>query len=196
MRFNFSLLALLSSKIQIKIVKFLLTHEAAMSEREIASILKVSHMTINRTLQKLAKVNFVNFATIGRAHLWKINRKSYAFKVLSTLIYEMPSTKDPLKDLKRVILKNLPRTLIKKAVLFGSVAKGEEKPNSDIDIFILVETSKDKKEIENSIEKLSSICLTRYGNRLAPYILAQKEMHQKRHLKIVSEITNGIQLFP
>lgn len=196
MQFNISLLDFLSSKIQIKIVKFLLTHEASMSEREIASILKVSHMTINRTMQRLADVNFVNFITIGKAHLWKVNRKSYAFKVLSALIDDMPSIKDPFNDLKKVILKNLTRSLIKKAVLFGSVAKGGEKSNSDIDVFILVETAQDKKEIENSIEKLSSICLDRYGNRLAPYILTQKEMQQKMHLKIIAEITCGIQLFP
>ncbi|MBU1127581.1 MAG: nucleotidyltransferase domain-containing protein [Candidatus Omnitrophica bacterium] len=196
MQFNVSLLDFLSSKIQIKIVKFLLTHEASMSEREIASILKVSHMTINRTMQRLADVNFVNFITIGKAHLWKVNRKSYAFKVLSALIDDMSGIKDPFNDLKKVILKNLPRSLIKKAVLFGSIAKGKEKSNSDIDVFILVETPTDKKEIEASIERLSSICLVRYGNRLAPYILTQKEMHQKKHLKIISEITGGVQLFP
>jgi len=196
MQFNISLLDFLSSKIQIKIVKFLLSHEAAMSEREIASILKISHMSINRTMQRLVDINFVNFVTIGKAHLWKVNRKSYAFKVLSTLINDMPRTKDPLKDLKKVILKNLPRSLIKKVVLFGSVAKGKEKPNSDIDVFILVETPQNKKEIENSIEKLSSMCLDRYGNRLSPYILTQEEIRQKKHLKIISEITSGIQLFP
>jgi predicted nucleotidyltransferase len=134
--------------------------------------------------------------TIGKAHLWKVNRKSYTFKVLSALIADMPEIKDPLKDLKKIILKNLPRPLIKKIVLFGSVANGKENPNSDIDIFILVETAQNKIEIEHAIEKLSSICLSRYGNRLAPYMLTQKELHKKRNLKIISEATNGIQLFP
>jgi Mn-dependent DtxR family transcriptional regulator len=40
-----------------------------MSEREIASILKVSHMSINRTMKELAELNFVNFITIGKDHL-------------------------------------------------------------------------------------------------------------------------------
>src|SRR3989338_10474510 len=141
MRFNTSLLDVLNSATKLKISKFLLTHEASMSEREIASILKVSHMSINRTTRELSEVNFVNFVTIGKAHLWKVNRKSYAFKVLSEFIKGFSRIKGPLDDLKDMILTNMPKTLIKKVVLFGSVAKGEEKTGSDIDIFFLVKDS-------------------------------------------------------
>lgn len=66
MKFKVSLLDVLSSKTKVKIIKFLLKHEASMSEREIASILKVSHMSINRTMRELADVNFVNFVNIGK----------------------------------------------------------------------------------------------------------------------------------
>ena len=138
MKFHTSPLDILNSKTKVKIVKFLLTHDASMSEREIASIVKVSHMSVNRTLGELSEMNFVNFVTIGKAHLWKVNRKSYAFKTLSKLIKGISHIKDPLKELKATILKTLPKKLIKKVVLFGSVAKGLEKTNSDIDIFILI----------------------------------------------------------
>src|SRR4030042_977582 len=109
MKFNASLIDILNSKIKIKIVKFLLTHEASMSEREIASILKVSHMSINRTMQELSEVNFVNFVTIGKAHLWKVNRKSYAFKMLTEFINGVSRIKEPLDDLKNMILKSTPK---------------------------------------------------------------------------------------
>ncbi len=167
-----------------------------MSEREIASVLKVSHMSVNRTMRKLADINLVNFVTIGNAHLWSVNRKSYAFKVLSKLIKGVSGIEEPLKELKKTILKNLPEALITKMVLFGSVAKGEEKANSDIDLFILVKDIQGKKEIELSIDRLSNICLEQYGNRLAPYILTEHEMRQKKDLRIVSEVNQGIQLFP
>ncbi len=95
MKFHISLLDVLNSKTRVKIIKFLLTHEASMSEREIASILKVSHMSINRTMRELADVNFVDFVTVGKAHLWKVNRKSYAFKVLFILIEGVSDIKSP-----------------------------------------------------------------------------------------------------
>ena len=196
MKFHVSLLDVLTSKTKIKIIKFLLNHEASMSEREIASVLDVSHMSVNRTMRELGELNFVNFVTIGKAHLWRVNRKSYAFRVLSKLIKGVSDIKEPLEDLKLIMLNNLPKALIKKVVLFGSITKASERSNSDIDVFVLVKDKESKKKIESQIEKLSNICLEAYGNRLAPYILTEQEMEQKKDLKIVSEINKGIQIFP
>lgn len=196
MKFNVSLLDVLNSKTKVKIIKFLLTHEASMSEREIASILKVSHMSVNRTMRKLSEFNFVNFVTVGNAHLWRVNRKSYAFKALSSLIKSISSIKEPIEDLKSMLLRNLPKALIKRVVLFGSVAGGSEKANSDIDVFILVKDKQSKKKLEPKIEKLSNLCLEVYGNRLAPYILTEQELKQKKDLKVISEINKGIEIFP
>jgi len=195
-RFNVSLLDVLNSKAKVKIIKFLLTHEASMSEREIASVLKISHMSVNRTMRELAEFNFVNFITVGKAHLWRVNRKSYAFKALSSLIKGISGIKNPIEDLKGMLLRNLPKTLIKRAVLFGSVAKGSEKVNSDIDVFILVKDKQSKKKLEPQIEKLSNLCFEVYGNRLSPYILTEREMKQKKDLKVISEIDKGIEIFP
>ena len=192
MRFHeTTLLKILSSETKLKIVKFLLTHNATMSEREIASVLKVSHMSINRTMRELATLNFGSFVTVGGSHLWKVNHKSYAFKALSFLTENASGIKDPLNDLKTVIKETIPKALAQKVVLFGSVSKGLEKSDSDIDIFILVMDAGDKKKIEPSIEKLSHICFETYGNRLAPYILTEQEMAQKKDLAILSEINNG-----
>jgi len=196
MEFHISLLNVLNSRVRIKIIEFLLTHEASMSEREIASVLKVSHMSINRTMRELADLNFVNFITVGKAHLWKVNQKSHAYKALSELIKGVLDIKEPIEGLKKTLLKELPEKLVKRVVLFGSVAKGTEKANSDIDIFILVKNRQSKEKIESSIEKLSDVCFDTYGNRLAPYILTVREIKQKKNLRIISEIDNGIQIFP
>ena len=196
MKFHISLLDVLNSKTKVKIIKFLLTHEASMSEREIASILKVSHMSVNRTMRDLAELNFVNFVTIGKAHLWRVNRKSYAFRVLSELIKGVSGIKKPLEDLKKIVLRNLSETLIKRVVLFGSIAEGSERINSDIDVLVLVKDKQSKEKLEPQIEKLSNICFEAYGNRLAPYILTEQEMKQKKNLRIISEVDKGIQIFP
>ena len=196
MKFNFSFAEIMISKAKLKIVTFLLNHEAAMSEREIASVLNVSHMSINRFMKEMADVNFVNYVTIGKAHLWKVNRKSYAFEALSRLIGDISKARKPLEDLKKTILENLPNSLIKKVILFGSVAKGLESENSDIDIFILVKNLEMKKEVESFVERLSIKCLDLYGNRLSPYILTDHEIKQKRNLNIIQEINQGIEIFP
>lgn len=196
MKFNVSLSDIINSKTKVKIIKFLLVHEADMSEREIASVLKISHMSVNRTLRKLSAINFANFITIGKSHLWRMNRKSYAFKYFSEFINNISGDETPLEDLEKSILKNLPKTFIKKVVLFGSVAQGAEKINSDIDIFILVKNMRDKRKLEPFIEKLSNLCFEIYGNRLSPYILTENRLEQKKNTPLISEINKGIQIFP
>ncbi len=196
MKFHISLLDILNSKTKVKIIKFLLAHEASMSEREIASILKVSHMSVNRAMRELSEFNLVNFVTVGKAHLWRVNRKSYAFRGLSELIKGVSGIKEPVEDFKDNLLRNLPNTLIKRVVLFGSVAKGSERANSDIDVFVLVKDKQSKEKLEPKIENLSNACFDVYGNRLAPYILTEQEMKQKKNLKIISEINRGMEIFP
>ena len=34
-----------------------------------------------------------------------------------------------------------------------------------------------------------------YGNRLAPYILTDQELKQKKNLKVISEIKKGIEIY-
>ena len=196
MKFHISLLDVLNSKIKVKIIKFLLTHEASMSEREIASVLKVSHMSINRTMRELADLNFVDFVAVGKAHLWKVNRKSYSFKILSILIEGVSDIKKPIENLKNMLMNKIPKALARRVVLYGSIAKAMEKVDSDIDVFILVKNNQDKEKIEAAIEKISNLCLEVYGNRLAPYILTEQELKQREGLKIISEIDKGIQIFP
>ena len=196
MQFHETFSNLLKPEAKLKIIGFLLNHEAFMSEREIASILKISHMSVNRTMRELAEMNFIHYTVVGKAHLWKVNRKSFAYKVLERFMDSLKTMPDPLSELKRVIMKHLPKPLLKRAALFGSIAKNMEKPDSDIDLFVLVKNTQDQKALEESIEKLSGECLDIFGNRLAPYILTEKQYNKKKDLDIILAVKNGIQLYP
>ena len=196
MEFHKSLLDIISSKTKLKIVNFLIQYESNMSEREISSILNVSHMSVNRTMRDLSAINFAYCVSIGNAYLWKVNRKSYAYKGLKTFIKTISKIDDPLKDLKNTILQNLPKDSIIKVILFGSIAKASEQTNSDIDLFVLVANKKLKEKIRTILEKLTILCLDKYGNTLSPYILTQIELENKKRLAIIKEIEKGIQLYP
>lgn len=196
MRFNRLYTKILSSEVKLKLIEFLLNHEASMSEREIASILSISHMSINRTMRELAEMNFVSYTVIGKAHLWKVNRKSFVYKAMKRFMDALKVMPDSLFELKRLIMRDLSESLVKRVVLFGSIAKNSENPDSDIDLFILVRNTRDQNNLEKSIEKLTNACLEIFGNRLAPYILTEKQYKERQGLSIISEINKGIQLHP
>ncbi|MCK5082507.1 MAG: nucleotidyltransferase domain-containing protein [Candidatus Omnitrophica bacterium] len=196
MRFHELYSDLIKSKVKLKIIEFLLKHEASMSEREIASVLGISHMSVNRTMQELSEMNFVHYIAVGKAHLWKVNRQSFTYKALGQFVESLKAMPDPLSELRRVIMKYLPKPLIVKVVLFGSVAKSKETSDSDIDLFILVKNTKDQQTLENSIERLSTECLEVFGNRLAPYILTKRQYDGKKDLDVIVQLKKGIQLYP
>ena len=195
---QFHLLAsdLLKSETKLKIVKFLLNHEAAMSEREIASILNISHMSVNRTMQELAELNLVHYMVVGKAHLWKVNRNSYAYRMFDKTIKNIEVWTDPLSELKQILLGTLPLKSIERVVIFGSISKRVEKPDSDIDVFILAKDAQGQKKIEDVIDQLANECLEAFGNRLSPYILTAQQLKQKKSLEIISEVDQGIQIYP
>lgn len=196
MRFHLPLGGLFKSEAKLKIIKFLLDHEAAMSEREMASILKISHMSVNRTLRDLNELNLVSYITIGKAHLWKVNRQSYTYAMLRKLMDQVRSIKDPLQALKQMILKRLSLKPVQRIVLFGSVVQGTEKPDSDIDLFIVIKNNEEKGEVEIALDKLSIECLEKFGNRLSPYLLTDQELRRKKGLEVIAAVNKGIQLYP
>ena len=196
MKFHLSLSDLFKSEAKLKIIKFMLEHEASMSEREIASILKISHMSVNRTLRDLNELNLVSYASIGKAHLWKVNRQSYAYAMLKKLMEQVKGIEDPLQALKQLILKSLSLKPVQRIVLFGSVIQGTEKPDSDIDLCIVIKNIAEKKRVETVLDKLSIKCLERFGNRFSPYLLTEQEISQKRGLEVIAAVKKGVQLYP
>jgi predicted nucleotidyltransferase len=203
MKFRDSFFQLIDTEAKLKVVRFLLNHESAlpagqagMSEREISSLVRISHMTVNRVLRDLEQWHFVSYERVGRAHVWKVNPQSYAYDVLNTIKTAVDTLPQPVEALKATILSGLPKKNLIKVILFGSVSKNDEKTDSDIDLFVLTQNKESLKSLEEALERLSIICLEKFGNRLAAYVLTEKQLQQKKDLRLLEEIEKGIQLFP
>jgi predicted nucleotidyltransferase len=194
MRFNSSLAGLINTEAKIKVLKYFSHHETPISEREIASLIKEPYTSVNRALKELSSYNIIRFVTVGRAHLWKLNKKSYGFNAILDVIKSKSLLCAPLNDLKTMIAEGIPSNLVQKAILFGSVAHGSEEYDSDIDLFLLVKNDRDKNALEPYIERLSMKCLDLYGNSLSLYILTERSFKEKKNSGILQEIEKGIQI--
>lgn len=194
MKFELSLDKIIGSKAKIRILKYLFGHQASMSENELAKIIKVSPMTVNRLMKELRELNLVNAARVGNANVWSVNKDSYVYTALSNVINKISAVPTPLEHLKITLSRNLPKKLVKKVILYGSVAQGKSKANSDIDLYILAGSQKEADELTPHIDKLSNLCLSLYGNRLALYILTEAQLEEKKKLPLLKEIEKGIRI--
>lgn len=196
MRFNISLEDVVSSRSKLKILKHLFGQEAPMSESELANIVGVSHMTANRIMKELSALNLVSARRVGNAHVWIANRNSFAYRALSRAVKAFSEILYPLESLKETIKRQMPSSLAGRVVLFGSIAAGSEEETSDIDLFVLVKSDEARRNLQHYLDTLSSECLSLYGNRLAPYVLTESELEQKKNLPLLKEIERGIEIEP
>jgi predicted nucleotidyltransferase len=194
MQFELSLDKIIGSKAKIKILKYLFGHQASMSENELAKVIRISPMTVNRLMKELRELNLVSMERVGNANVWSVNKESYAYGALSKIVGEISSISTPFEHLKVTLSENIPKELVKKVILYGSVAKGKSKANSDIDLYILVKSQKEAQDLTPHIDKISSLCLSLYGNRFAPYILTEGQLQEKKKLAILKEIEKGVQI--
>ncbi len=194
MQFELCLDKIIGSKAKIKILKYLFGHQASMSENELAKVIKISSMTINRLMKELRELNLVSMERVGNANVWSVNKESYAYIALSKIMDEISGVPTPFEHLRVTLSGNIPKELVKKVILYGSVAQEKSKANSDIDLYILVRSQKEAQELTPYIDKLSSLCLSLYGNRLAPYILTEAQLQEKKKLPLFKEIEKGIHI--
>ena len=187
MKFHKVLEEILSSKIKVSIWKILHRYpEKRFSGRELARLLNVSPSRASEILELFRKYGVVNRIRIGNTSEWTLNKKSI---LVDKLLKIFKIEEKIYQDLKSKIFNAFHKEKsILKVILYGSVARGEEQPNSDIDLFILVKNEKDKDLVANLVHKLNISLLPRYGNVISELIYSRKEWTLKKNSEILKQI--------
>jgi predicted nucleotidyltransferase len=176
-----------SSKVKIAVMKLMcLNPERKFSGREMARLLNQSASRVLEVLELFRKNAVVNRETVGRASQWGLNKESVVVEEVSSLINV---ERKIYMELKSKIYETFIREKsIQKVVLYGSVARKREKPESDIDVFILVMTKKDKELVAELVSKLNKYLLPRYGNVISESIYSEREWKDMEKTKLFKKI--------
>ncbi len=121
--------------------------------RELAKRLNTSLTRIQTNLNQLKDMNILDYKTQGKNHIYFLKKnlisKSYIINAENYKLAKLLVKNPELSPLFKKIIKN--NNLV---ILFGSYAKGTNKKDSDIDIYIDTTDQKIKKELE-TYNKLS-----------------------------------------
>jgi len=174
----------LGSKVKVKILRIMFRFpDKTFTGRELAGLTKeVSSMAVSKSIRDLTSMNLVGMEHHGNSNLLKLNKSSYLFEPLKSLFLAEEAT---IIRLKEKIKKHLNLPCIKTAAIFGSVAKGNEEINSDIDLFIITDNKKLTNEI---LEKLQKEINMEFGNTIMSYIMTKKEFNSKKNKSIIKNI--------
>jgi len=184
MKFHNALEEIFSSKVKISVMKLMcLNPEQKYSGRE---ILNISASRVSEVLELFRKNAMVSRERVGRASQWGLNRESVLVNEVSSLINLESKI---YRELKSKIYETLFREKsILKVVLYGPVARKREKPESDIDVLILVKGKKDKELAADMVGKLNKYILPRYGNVISETIYSEREWKDMGRTKIYKKI--------
>ncbi|MDI6888547.1 MAG: nucleotidyltransferase domain-containing protein [Methanocellales archaeon] len=155
---------------------------------EISRITKLAYTTTWRFVHDLERAGVIGIEKIGGYNVCRLNQKSPIIDELKDFVelelspHRLAVSKfvDRVKKLRHV----------KKVILFGSVAKGEETLTSDIDVALLVG---EKYRLEKKIAEIADEILGETKMKIIPIVLTQKEL--KENEQFASELAKGEVLY-
>lgn len=147
-------------------------------EKEIQNSTKVSKPGVNLVLKELINKGLVQKSKRGRMFFYKVENTPFIkqWKILKNISVLLPLVNKFKEDVKKIIL-------------FGSWGRGENDLESDIDIFVLTNVSKER--IENIIKKDK---LAKKIQLIVRTPVTFSEM-EKRDPVFFNEINQGITIF-
>lgn len=187
MRFNHVTEDLFSSQTTIRVLRTLLQNPMRpFTGRELAGESGAPPLRTLESLRKLAAQGLVQVREAGRSLMWSLVPDHALRPGLQSWFDFEREVRQSLLDDIRASLAPLP--FVRRVVLFGSVARGDEQPNSDIDLFILVDHEGNKGAVEKALRPLRDRVQSTFTNPLRPLIYDQRELDRKRNLGVVRNI--------
>ncbi len=178
----------MDSKAKVRILKHLLMKpDWIFSESEIARDLQIPKTTAFRKLKSLADTNILLQFKKGRATVYRVNNNNYIVKEL--LIPLMKAETDVIAERIKKFCRQLNP---KVGILFGSVARNEMTPNSDIDIAIIV-SPRDMSRIEKRASEIKNKIFENEGILISTLVFEAAEF-KKRYRNndmLIKEIAAG-----
>jgi len=134
----------------------LLLLKKEMHQRKLSKELKTSLTRVQSILKELRDINAVDYKEIGKNHIYFIKKnlvsKSLILNAENYKLVKLLRKYTFLEPIFKDITEKYPNEMI---LLFGSYAKGTEKKDSDIDIYVDTTDQKIKRDIEILFHSLS-----------------------------------------
>jgi len=181
-----SLYALFSSAARVQVLELLLNNASQrFYQREISQRATLPIQAVQRELTKLTQIGLVTKTTEGNRAYYQINKDYYIFKELKNIFLKSSGIGEALQ---KAFNKQKEITV---AFIFGSVARGTEKSESDIDLLVLGDISARK------LNELVFTVAEKMGREINQHLYSPTDFIKKiksgNHFAV--QITKGPKLF-
>ena len=170
MRFRKPLDDVFRTTTRLKILRLLArTPEMIFTGREIARNIEVASSNVSLALSGLEKIGIIHSVAKGRSLLYHLNARHILCERLLRDLFDKEAG-----NLNHVLEKIFPRWPpdIRSVICYGSVARGEEKVSSDVDLCFVIRDSSRRSAILRILDLVQAEFYLRTGNRFSPYVIS------------------------
>lgn len=135
---------------------------------EVARLTATRQGGVQRELSTLTAAGILDVEMRGRQKFYSVNRKNPIFQDLRNIVFKTFGVVGQIKEVLEPFKKK-----IRVAFVYGSFAKGEETPGSDLDLFVIGSI-----RLDEIVSALSSV-ETAIGREINPTLFSQSEFRSK-----------------
>jgi predicted nucleotidyltransferase len=186
MRFHDPLDDVLGNTIRVRVLRALhASRSQGLTGRELSRRAEASASQTIDALAVLERAGLVCREAQGASHVWTLARDHVLVEPLGRLFEFESSIFGRLREDLETAVKDLP---VRRASLFGSIARGDEDSSSDIDLFVEVVASKELQSVQESLGTLSASFARRFGNPLSSLVLTRGQVRAATNPQLLDSI--------
>ncbi|SMH71587.1 nucleotidyltransferase family protein [Candidatus Nitrosotalea okcheonensis] len=187
MRFHNYLEQLLGNRASISILRALFEYKGRIfTVRRLAETANISHTEANQTIGRLEMFGIIKVQPVGKAYQISLNHKNYILNQIVKPIFEAENK--TLVTLVLILKKYFDTKKIISAAVFGSIVKGEEREDSDIDLLVI---SNDPDHVYTIVGKAKTELSEIFHGRISPIVFSKKEFVSKKRGDLVRSILDN-----
>jgi predicted nucleotidyltransferase len=173
--------AVLGSTAKVRILRAVLPLTSAVSGREARELAGVrSQSGAQQALGQLAQLGILAEERIRGARLYRVNRQHHLVSCIRALFEAEQQRASLLRDLVKQELES--KDLLSSVhfvVLFGSVARGDARPDSDVDLLVVTGTARTNARVGGALQAVAERAERTLGVRLSPLVMALPRLRQR-----------------
>jgi len=138
-----------------------------------------------KALTALEELGIVFRQRGGRDHLFTLNREHL---LLVEGLLPLLQSERGMIDRFGAALEPILKGRVVAAILFGSVARQEEKPGSDVDLCCIVDDEKSKVAVQDALHANAQHLFRSFGAKISPILFTKRELLRKKRTSLVKAI--------
>lgn len=151
---------------------------------------RIPHATVFRTLKGLKDFNILKSV--------KINRKDIIYELVndSPIAQELKRMLDiekiTAKKIANIFIGNIKSKKITSAILYGSSISGDIKPESDIDILVIL--NKHDKPLEKEIQDIAAELSSKLNKTISITIMDIEEINKEKDKQFIKSVKSNMEI--